>query len=99
MYLRHDANTIIANICHENYHRFMSTMNISLPGSLKAFVNRRLKSGDYGTTSEYLRELIRKDQARLQLRQLLIDGLDSPVVGSPDKTYWAGKRRRLARRR
>ena len=76
----------------------MSTMNISLPDSLKAFVERRIEEGDYGTSSEYLRELIRRDQARLELRQLLVDGLESPRVGPADKSYWASKRRRLTRK-
>jgi antitoxin ParD1/3/4 len=74
----------------------MSTMNISLPNSLKAFVNRRIKAGDYGTSSEYLRELIRKDQARLELRELLLEGLRSPDLGAPTGEYWAAKRQSLA---
>jgi antitoxin ParD1/3/4 len=77
----------------------MSTMNISLPDSLKAFVSKRIKSGRYGTSSEYLRELIRKDQERLDLRQLLLEGLRSPPVGPANKAYWASKRRQIARRR
>lgn len=40
----------------------MSTMNISLPESLKAFVDDQVSQRGYGTSSEYLRELIRKDQ-------------------------------------
>ena len=39
----------------------MSTMNISLPEELKDFVDSQVKRG-YGTSSEYVRELIRKDQ-------------------------------------
>ncbi|MBS1151911.1 MAG: hypothetical protein H6Q89_3609 [Myxococcaceae bacterium] len=77
----------------------MSTMNISLPQSLKAFVDRRIEEGDYGTSSEYLRELIRKDQARLQLRALVAEGLESPSVGRPTQAYWASKKRRVARGR
>ena len=42
----------------------MSTMNISLPDTLKSFVDDQVKSGGYGTSSEYVRELIRKDQDR-----------------------------------
>ena len=72
-------------------------MNISLPDSLKAFVDQRLKAGDYGTSSEYLRELIRRDQARLRLRGLLLAGLEAPAVGRPDAAYWATKRKRIAR--
>jgi len=39
----------------------MSAMNISLPAELKDFVDNQVKRG-YGTSSEYVRELIRKDQ-------------------------------------
>ena len=39
-----------------------STINIALPEPLRADVARRVESGDYGNTSEYVRDLIRKDQ-------------------------------------
>ena len=48
----------------------MSTMNISLPESMKSFVDEQVSSRGYGTSSEYLRELIRKDQDRTRLRSL-----------------------------
>ena len=73
-------------------------MNISLPDALKAFVNRRIEAGDYGTSSEYLRELIRRDQARLELRQLILEGLESRGAVRPTRAYWASKRSRLKRR-
>jgi antitoxin ParD1/3/4 len=49
----------------------MSTMNISLPDSLKTFVDEQVSQRGYGTSSEYVRELIRKDQDRVKLRGLL----------------------------
>src|SRR5688500_4351108 len=55
----------------------MSTMNISLPETLKEFVDEQVAQGGYGTSSEYVRELIRKDQGRLQLRNLLLEGAGS----------------------
>ncbi len=76
----------------------MSTMNISLPGTLKAFVDRRIAEGHYGTSSEYLRELIRKDQARLELRRLILQGLESRPIGGPTKAYWAAKRKAFTRK-
>jgi antitoxin ParD1/3/4 len=42
----------------------MSTINISLPGTLKSFVDEQVNQGTYDTSSEYLRELIRKDKDR-----------------------------------
>ena len=52
----------------------MSTMNISLPEALKAFVDEQVEKRGYGTSSEYVRELIRRDHDRLQLRNLLLAG-------------------------
>ena len=61
-----------------------TTMNIALPEPLRAYVAQRVESGEYGNTSEYVRDLIRKDQRdqRVQrLRTLVEDGLASgPAV-------------------
>ena len=59
-------------------------MNIALPDALRAYVAQRVASGQYGNTSEYVRELIRRDQQeqRLQrLRALVEEGLAS---GAPE---------------
>jgi len=40
----------------------MATMNVSLPDPMKEWVEERLKSGQYGNASEYVRDLIREDQ-------------------------------------
>ena len=53
----------------------MSTMNISLPEQLKNFVDEHVAMAGYGTSSEYVRELIRRDQDRLYLRSLIIEGI------------------------
>jgi len=39
----------------------MSTMNIALPDTLKSFVDEQVSQRGYDTSSEYVRELIRKD--------------------------------------
>ena len=74
----------------------MSTMNVSLPESLRDFVDQQVRSAGYGTSSEYLRELIRRDQQRLQLRTLLLDGAQAPATGEADARYFAGLRQRIA---
>ena len=66
----------------------MSTMNISLPDQLKSFVDERVSSSGYGTSSEYLRELIRRDQDRLRLRAMMLDAASSPITGEADKQYF-----------
>ncbi len=63
-----------------------STMNIALPEPLRAYVADRVQAGQYGNTSEYVRELIRKDQHEqrvLRLRTLVEEGLSSGV-STPD---------------
>jgi antitoxin ParD1/3/4 len=42
----------------------MTSLNISLPEALKEYVEGQVASGDWGTPSEYVRELIRQDKAR-----------------------------------
>jgi len=47
----------------------MTSLNTSLPQALKEYVEGRVASGDWGTPSEYLRQLIRQDKER-RLRDL-----------------------------
>jgi antitoxin ParD1/3/4 len=42
----------------------MTSLNISLPEPLKQYVEGQVASGDWGTPSEYIRELIRQDKER-----------------------------------
>lgn len=66
----------------------MSTMNISLPEPLKQFVDEQVAGRGFGTSSEYVRQLIRKDQDRQRLRDLLFEGADSPVGSIGDAGYF-----------
>ena len=55
-------------------------MSLALTDELRRYTDDRVRSGEYGNTSEYLRELIRRDQqhvAERRLRQLIADGLAS----------------------
>jgi len=56
----------------------------TLPESLRDYIDTRVRSGEYGNTSEYLRDLIRRDQheqAARRLRELITEGLESgPAV-------------------
>lgn len=79
----------------------MSTMNVSLPVSLKDFVDDRVRKDGYSTSSEYVRELIRADQvlrAERELAALLRTGLESGEGVAVTKAYWARKRKVLGRR-
>jgi antitoxin ParD1/3/4 len=75
----------------------MSTMNISLPDTLKAFVDERVSGGGYGTSSEYVRELIREDQDRQYLRALLLEGAASSAAAPADSAYFDRLRQRARR--
>ena len=66
----------------------MSTMNISRPESLRAFVEAQITHRRYGTTSEYIRDLIRRDQDRQQLRDLLLAGATSEPGPVADGRYF-----------
>jgi antitoxin ParD1/3/4 len=77
------------------YDTSMTTMNISLPDSLKEFVDEQVEQRGYGTSSEYVRELIRKEQDRLQLRELLLEGASSAPTKPADDAYFDGLRRRV----
>ena len=69
-------------------------MNISLPEALKAFVDEQVAQRGYGTSSEYVRELIRKEQDRSRLRSLFLQAAASPVVAEMGPDYFAKLRAR-----
>jgi antitoxin ParD1/3/4 len=79
----------------------MSTMNISLPDALKSFVDEQVSQRGYSTSSEYVRELIRKDQDRLQLRNVLLAGAAGNPAAPADASYFESLRdraRKIAKR-
>lgn len=73
-------------------------MNISLPEGLKSFVDKQVTQRGYGTSSEYVRELIRKDQDRLRLRALLLEGVASRATEPVTPAYFAKLRGSVGRR-
>ena len=77
----------------------MSTMNISLPAALKSYVDEQVSKRGYGTSSEYVRELIRKDQDRQSLRALLLEGAASAPGVPADVAYFHKLRDRVRGRR
>jgi antitoxin ParD1/3/4 len=80
----------------------MTSLNISLPKPMKAYIESRVKAGAFSTPSEYVRALIRDEQQRLdeaKLEALLLEALESdePMVEiTPD--YWEKKRQALMQR-
>ncbi len=60
----------------------MTSLNISLPEALKNYVEGQVASGDWGTPSEYVRELIRQDKERrlCSLEQDLLAAAKGPRI-------------------
>ena len=73
------ANIVII-VTHISNIPTMTTMNVSLPDTLRDYIEQQVKTGGYGSSSEYIRDLIRQDQKRKaqeHLQTLLLEGLDS----------------------
>ncbi len=66
----------------------MATMNISLPGPMREWVESRIDTGLYSNNSDYVRDLIRKDQLREEkikvMQQAITEGLKSGDAGVLD---------------
>lgn len=77
----------------------MATMNVSLPDSMKEWVESRTQTGRYGNSSDYVRDLIRRDQERTEKiarMQTLVD--EARAGGLSNKTMdeiLAGARRKV----
>ena len=70
-------------------------MNISLTDELKAFVDARIQARGYSSTSEYMRDLVRRDEyeaSEERFKALIQAGLDSPL----DPRSWEEHRAELS---
>jgi antitoxin ParD1/3/4 len=77
----------------------MTTLTISMPDSLKAFIEGEVGTKGYGNVSEYVRTLVRGEQERqanARLEELLLEGLASgePIDATPE--FWNELRRDAA---
>jgi antitoxin ParD1/3/4 len=66
----------------------MATMNISLSDDLRAFVEERVADGGYMTSSEYIRDVLRRERDRARLRKMLSDGENSGVAEPADEAFF-----------
>jgi len=68
-------------LCHNVDLTAMATMNVSLPDPMKTWAESRTKDGRYSNVSDYVRDLIRRDQAResaiAEVQQMIDAGLES----------------------
>ncbi len=73
----------------------MATLNISMPASMREWINAQIEAGEYANASDYLRDLIRHDQReRDRVRMALIEG---ELSGPSDRSI-ADIRRQSKRR-
>ncbi len=73
----------------------MTTMNISVPEEMKAFVEAQMTEQGFASASEYLRALIReaqKRQAKCQLEAKFREGLESGPATAMSRKDWVGLR-------
>ncbi len=76
----------------------MATMNVSLPDAMKIWVERQADDGRYSNSSDYVRDLIRRDQERARkisaMNALIEEGLASGVgTMTMDEIRAAGRRK------
>ncbi len=65
----------------------MATMNVSLPDLMKEWVESQTRDGRYSNASDYVRDLIRKDQARLAALATLQEAITEGVESGSPKTF------------
>jgi antitoxin ParD1/3/4 len=69
----------------------MTTVTISLPESLKEFIDRQLATKGYGNVSEYFRSLLREAQNEAEdarLEALLLEGLAGGEDIPMTREFW-----------
>jgi antitoxin ParD1/3/4 len=80
----------------------VASMNVSLPEAMKAWVEAQADTGRYANASDYVRDLIRRDQERLaklgDLQRLIDEGLASGVSDRSEQDIRQLGRTRLAAR-
>ncbi len=70
-----------------------TTMNVSLPETLKEYVRDRVAEGIYSNPSDYIRALIRTDMKRHSqehLESMLLEGINSGPATEMTRSDWDG---------
>lgn len=90
---RSDPLTNFATPAHD---RQMATMNVSLPDPMKSWVETRTRDGRYSNVSDYMRDLIRRDQEREQaiseIQALIDEGLKSGAARDFDMSGFLARK-------
>jgi antitoxin ParD1/3/4 len=76
----------------------MATMNVSLPDPLRDWVEAQVKTGRYANASDYVRDLIRRDQ---ESKDALIDELEKGLASGKSRDtiadVWQAAKRKAGR--
>lgn len=81
--------------------RDITTMNVSLPRTQKELVDQQVQRGSFSTVSDYIRDLIRREQrvlAREELERKLLEGLNSGPATEMTPEDWKELREGLRKR-
>jgi antitoxin ParD1/3/4 len=65
----------------------MATMNVSIPDAMKDWVERQSGDGRYSNASDYVRDLIRRDQARQEAIAVLQAAIDEGLASGPSRPF------------
>lgn len=63
----------------------MPQMNVSIPEALKSWAESRVAEGRYASTSDYIRDLIRRDQDAEDDRAWIDEAIDEGLMSPPSK--------------
>lgn len=76
----------------------MATMNVSLPNAMKEWVETQVQTGRYGNSSDYVRDLVRRDQERaakkVEFERFVQEGRDSGISPLSMEEIFAEAKRR-----
>jgi antitoxin ParD1/3/4 len=79
----------------------VKSINISLPDTMRAYVEEQVAQGGYSSVSEYSRELVRQDQkqrAKERLETMLLEGLNSKDATEMTIQDWEDIRQTIRKR-
>lgn len=81
----------------------MAKISISMSDAMEKFVSERVESGEYNNTSEYFRDLVRRDQEKKEAEaKLRVMIQEAEASGISDKTFdeiWGEAVERYRRKR
>tara|TARA_R110001592_G_scaffold52511_8_gene160710 strand:- start:26263 stop:26547 length:285 start_codon:yes stop_codon:yes gene_type:complete len=69
------------------WSQIMATMNISLPDSLREWVESKSQQGSYANKSDYVRDLIRRDQLQSQKLKAMQDAVSKGLESGEPKAF------------